>query len=330
MRGACCTAAKVVNAREAGTAGYLAPPMQRPQVSIIIVSYNTCSVLRACLGSIRAHAGMPCSVIVVDNASADGSGAMVKAEFPEVNLIAQSENLGFSPANNLGIAQAPGEWIILLNPDTELRPGALAAWFAAHLAHGAAISGPRLLNIDGSLQPSAWKVPGLHSAILELIGLHQLVGAHGYPAGWFAADFEPGFVSGAAMLFHRDWVARIGVLDPALFWCEDTDLCMRITAVGGSCWFIAGATIMHIGGESAKRNPKRAIPNQLLSRIKLARKHRNKVIAGLVAMVIGLHIVTRIMAFGVISLLRDEPRASAYRHAWTRYWDYLIRGDLSI
>lgn len=269
-------------------------------------------------------------MIVVDNASTDGSGAMVQAEFPEVNLMEQPENLGFSPANNLGIALASGEWIILLNPDTELRPGALAAWLAAHQAHGAGISGPRLLNTDGSLQPSAWKVPGLSSAFQELIGLQRLVGGHGYAASRFATDFEPGFVSGAAMLFHRDWIARVGVLDPVLFWCEDTDLCMRFTAAGGSCWFISGADIMHVGGESAKRNPNRAIPNQLLSRIKLAKKHRGRVIAGLVAVVIGLHIVTRIMAFGVISLLREEPRANAYRHAWTRYWNYLIRGDLSI
>ncbi|MBK9148636.1 MAG: glycosyltransferase family 2 protein [Flavobacteriales bacterium] len=301
-----------------------------PEVAFIIVSHNTREVLRDCLMSIAEHAGVEHEIILVDNASEDGTPDMVRADFPGVRLVASPLNLGFSPANNQGIALAAAPWLVLLNPDTELHPGVMRAWIDGHLWHGAAISGPRLLNPDGTLQKSAWRIPGLVSATLELLGLHQLFHAHAYPSDCFTKDFQPGFVSGAAMLFHRDWSTRIGGLDPALFWCEDTDLCMRIVAAGGSCWFITRAELMHIGGESAKRNPKRAIPNQLLSRIKLATKHRHKVIAGLVAMVIGLHIVTRIMAFGLISVMRKEPRASAYRHAWTRYRDYLIHGDHSI
>ncbi|MFZ1693690.1 MAG: glycosyltransferase family 2 protein [Flavobacteriales bacterium] len=302
----------------------------QPEVSIIIVNYNTREVLRACLDSIAQHAGLAHETIVVDNASNDASAEMVRADFPWVRLIANTGNAGFSPANNMGMAHAQGEWLVLLNPDTALHARALATWLNDHRAHDAAISGPRLLNTDGSLQPSAWKVPVLRSAFLELIGFHRILGAHHYPTTRFSSDFEPGFVSGAAMLFHRQWFQRSGGLDPQLFWSEDTDLCMRIRAQGGRCWFVHRPTITHIGGESAKRNPRRAISNQLLSRLKLARKHRGWLAHATLALIIGAHIISRSVVFSLIALVRSEPRGDAYRYTLKRYWRYLIHGDLSI
>lgn len=301
-----------------------------PEASLIIVSHNCREPLRACLRAIAAHAGIGHETIVVDNASDDGTAAMIRAEFPWARLEARADNPGFSAGNNIGLAMATGEWLVLLNPDTELRPGALPAWIAAHRARGAGISGPRLLNPDGTLQPSAWKVPGLRSALLELLGLHRLLGAHHYPAARFASDFEPGFVSGAAMLFHRGWLPRVSGLDEALFWSEDADLCLRIRALGGSCWYLSGPAIVHIGGESARRNPRRAISNQLISRVKLARKHGGPMKAFAVGAVIGLHIATRIAAFGLTSLFRPEPRADAYRYTAGRFVRYALRGDRSV
>jgi N-acetylglucosaminyl-diphospho-decaprenol L-rhamnosyltransferase len=300
-----------------------------PEVSFIIVSCNTCEVLHACLASIRDHAGVESEIIVIDNASSDGTREMIRSRFPRVRLIANEENVGFSPANNQGIALATGDFIVLLNPDTELRPGAMRSWIDAHTGHGAVVSGPRLENPDGSLQQSAWRVPGLGSAALELIGLHRFFPAHAYPVARFSRDFEPGFVSGAAMLSERRALVGLGGLDPSLFWSEDTDLCIRARAMG-RCWYLTGPVIMHIGGESAKRNPRRAISNQLISRIKLARKHRKWATASAIALVVGAHILTRAAAFTFINLLRKEDRADAYRYTWTRYWRYLMRGDRSI
>lgn len=300
-----------------------------PEVSFIIVSCNTCEVLRACLASIRDHAGVEYETIVIDNASSDGTAEMIRSRFPLVRLIENKENVGFSPANNQGIDQATGRFAVLLNPDTELRPGSMRAWIDAHTGHGAALSGPRLVNPDGSLQPSAWRVPGLGSATLELIGFHRFLHAHAYPSARFSSDFEPGFVSGAAVLSERNALVGLGGLDPSLFWSEDTDLCIRARAIG-QCWYLTGPVVMHIGGESAKKNPRRAISNQLISRIKLARKHRSWATASAIALVIGAHIVTRAAAFTFINLLRKEDHADAYRYTWTRYWRYLVHGDQAI
>lgn len=303
---------------------------QRPALSIIIVSYRTPAILRDCLLSVRNNVGQPCEVIVVDNASGDGTVELVHREFPEVVLIDSPTNLGFSPANNLALERATGEHLLLLNPDTVVSPGAMAAWLEAHQARGAGISGPRLLNTDGSLQISAWKVPGFWASLLELVYLHRWFGAGAYPRGHFDTDFQPAFVSGAAMLFHRSIHERVGGLDPTMFWMEDVDLCVRVRRMGGSCWYFHRPEIVHIGGQSAKQNPARAISNQLLSRIKFARKHNGALAAAAVSIVVLLHILTRMAAFALIALVRPEPRAKAYRLALVKLWRYLFHGDRSI
>lgn len=303
---------------------------QRPALSIIIVSYRTPAILRDCLLSVRNNVGKPCEVIVVDNASGDDTVEMVRREFPEVVLIDSPTNLGFSPANNLALERATGEHLLLLNPDTVIRPGALAAWLEAHQARGAGISGPHLLNTDGSLQVSAWQVPGLMASLLELFYLHRWLGSGAYPRDRFDTDFQPAFVSGAAMLFHRSIHERVGGLDPTMFWMEDVDLCVRVRRAGGSCWYFHGPEIVHIGGQSAKQNPERAISNQLLSRIKFARKHNGALAAVAISIVVLLHILSRMAAFGLIAVIRPEPRAKAYRLTLLKLWRYLFHGDRSI
>jgi N-acetylglucosaminyl-diphospho-decaprenol L-rhamnosyltransferase len=302
----------------------------RPVLSIIIVSFRTPDILRDCLRSLQAEVDLPREVVVVDNASGDDTVAMVRSEFPEVMLIDSAINLGFSPANNLALERATGEYLLLLNPDTVVRRGALASWLEAHRSVGAGISGPNLLNTDGSLQVSAWKVPGLLDSVLELFYLHRWSGAGAYPRDRFDTDFRPAFVSGAAMLFHRKVYERVGGLDPTMFWMEDVDLCVRVRQEGGSCWYFHQPEIIHIGGQSAKQNPVRAISNQLLSRIKFARKHEGPLSAAVLSIVVLLHILTRMTAFAIIAWVRPEPRAQAYRHTLVKWWRYLFHGDRTI
>lgn len=301
-----------------------------PLLSIIIVSYNTREVLRACLASVQAYAGVPHETIVVDNASPDGSADMVASAFPEVRLLRNTDNVGFSPANNSGMAMARGAYILLLNPDTLVRPGVISAWQESHQRVAASISGTRLIGRDGSFQVSAWRVPGILDAMLELLLLHKLVQRTHYPPAAFSSDLQSEFVSGAAMLFAREIWERTGGLDPGMFWMEDADLCYRIRQQGGSCWFLNSSGIVHIGGESAKGNPDRAIPNQLLSRIKYTRKHHGPFATLLMAIIIGLHALTRAVAFGAIALFRHEPRARSYRIALHRWYTYLFKNDRSI
>ncbi|MCB9169453.1 MAG: glycosyltransferase family 2 protein [Flavobacteriales bacterium] len=304
--------------------------MDRPLLSIIIVSYNTRELLRACLVSVAREVTPYREVIVVDNASPDGSAGMVEQEFPDVVLIRAPGNIGFSPANNLGMSRARGEHLLLLNPDTEIMPGGMDQWTAAHQRTGAVISGTTLRGRDGRVQVSAWRAPDLLDALLELFLMHHLFRRHAYPMGLFGADLEVEALSGAAMLFHRDVVERYGGLDPEMFWMEDTDLCLRIREGGGTCWYLHGPGIVHVGGESAKRNLDRVISNQLISRIKFSRKHASRISAAFMVVVIGAHALSRALAFGMVSLFRQEPRASAYRHSLGRLYRYLFRGDRSI
>jgi GT2 family glycosyltransferase len=273
---------------------------------------------------------MPHEVIVVDNASPDGSAEMVEQEFPLVQLIKSAVNQGFSPANNLAMERARGNYMLLLNPDTVVMPGALATWIDQHRASGASVSGPRLLNTDGSLQVSAWKVPGFLNSLLELFYLHRVSGVGRYVESRFQGDFTPDFVSGAAMLFDRSVYERIGGLDPEMFWMEDVDLCVRASNAGGMIAYFHAPTIVHIGGQSSKKNMDRVISNQLISRIKFARKHSNAISAAFLIGVIYLHVLTRITAFGLLTAFRPDPRAKAYIYTLGKLNSYLFQGDRSI
>jgi len=301
-----------------------------PQISIVIVSYNVCGILRDCLLSIREHAVIPCEVIVVDNASLDSTVEMVKNEFPEVVLIASKENLGFSPGNNLGMDKATGEFILLLNPDTLLLPGALEQWLSFHQSQNAGISGPQLLNADRSLQISTWKTPGLTASAMELLYLHRLFKIGQYPLQQFSTDFTCDFVSGAAMLFERKWFEKMGGLDPILFWMEDVDYCYRFRMQGLTCVYFHEPQIIHLGGQSSKSNYNRVISNQLISRLKFSRKHRSGFSSAMMVFVLRLHILTRILIFGLVNLFRKTPKARAYVFSWKKLNRYLYHADNSI
>jgi N-acetylglucosaminyl-diphospho-decaprenol L-rhamnosyltransferase len=242
-----------------------------PALSVIVVSFNVQGLLRDCLLSLRA-AGEELQVLVVDNASADGSAAMVAREFPEVELLALERNAGFSAANNAAIERAAAEEILLLNPDTEVPPGALCGlrgFLAGRPRCG--VVGPRLLNSDGSFQPSAWPQPTLRAVLRD----------HLLPPRWRRraaagpeAAREVGWVSGAALLTRRAVIEQIGPLDEALFWSEDVDFCRRAAHAGWEVWYAPHAAITHHGSRSVPTNRGAVIYHQYRSKLHFFRKHR--------------------------------------------------------
>ncbi|MFZ1395632.1 MAG: glycosyltransferase family 2 protein, partial [Candidatus Promineifilaceae bacterium] len=142
--------------------------MTQPDLSIIIVSWNVRELLANCLRSVLAQTGLVLQIIVVDSASADGSAAMVAAQFPQVELVACQENVGFPKGNNLGLARANGRFILLLNPDTIVHGNALAQ-MVFYLAENPQVGvlGPQLLNDDGTVQSSRRRFPTLRTAYFE-------------------------------------------------------------------------------------------------------------------------------------------------------------------
>jgi N-acetylglucosaminyl-diphospho-decaprenol L-rhamnosyltransferase len=233
-----------------------------PSLSIIIVGWNVRQLLETALASIYASVleGEPPEVILVDNASTDGTPAMVGTAYPQVRLIANRVNRGFTGANNQGIAAAGGEYILLLNPDTEVIGDALnrlVAYLEQHPRVG--LVGPRLLNPDGTTQSSRRRLPTLPILFLESTWLEGLtpkglLKAHYMLDRSDASDQEVGWVTGAAMLVRRAVIEQVGVLDEGFFmYSEELDWCRRIRDAGWEVAYTPTSEIIHYGGKSSEQ-----------------------------------------------------------------------------
>lgn len=226
-------------------------------LAIIIVSFNTSDLLQRCLQTVQQEiAHFDHEIIVVDNHSKDDSADLVAQNFPEVHLIRSDENLGFAAANNLGFAQAKGNYIVLLNPDAFLTTGALTNavnYMQANPTVG--LAGARLIGEDGHWQPSARMFPSLLNHLLNLSGL-----AAKYPHSRFFgrvdytwADHEQAmpvdWVPGAFSIIRREILEQVGFFDEQFFlYYEEVDLCCRIKAAGYSIWYLPDVTVIHVGG----------------------------------------------------------------------------------
>ncbi|MBI3769759.1 MAG: glycosyltransferase family 2 protein [Deltaproteobacteria bacterium] len=226
------------------------------QPAVVIVNYNTRQHLQESLAS-AAREGAA-EVVVVDNASSDGSAQMVRAEYPWVTLHANPTNRGYGAAANRGIANCTAAYVVLLNADARLGPGALTALRACldDRPETAAV-GPRLLNVDGSLQPSCYAFPGSLRWILDNDVLFHLnrrlpLVRRKLLRTW-AHDRERvvPWIKGAAMAIRREAFDAVGGFDESfpLFY-EETDLCYRLHAAGWRILFSPAATVHHLGGAS--------------------------------------------------------------------------------
>lgn len=236
--------------------------MNKPNLSIIIVSWNVKDLLQKCLSSIEARqADLVLEIIVVDNASQDGTVAMVKDSFPQVRLIANNKNFGFAAANNQAIKQARGEFILLLNPDTEIIDESLSKaldYIKHNLACG--ICGVKLLNPDRSLQLSVRRFPSWWPIFLMLLKLPKIFKNLKAVNHYLATDFDytktqaVDQVMGAFMLIRGEVLDRIGLLDERFFiWFEEVDLCWRVKQAGYQVCYFSEAQIIHYGGQSFSR-----------------------------------------------------------------------------
>lgn len=226
-------------------------------ISIVIVSYNTRDILRGCLTALLAHPpGLEMEVFVVDNHSADGSAQMVRREFPQVRLIANTENRGFAAANNQAFRLARGRYIILLNPDAFVKPGAVvAAVDFMERTPQCGISGGRLVDLNGRLDPSARRFPTWWSKLCALTGMSSrypsspVFNRHDF--GGFAHDrpLEVDWVPGTFVVLRARMLAAIGFFDERFFiYYEETDLCRRARQNGWQVHFVPDAEVVHIGG----------------------------------------------------------------------------------
>lgn len=288
-----------------------------PDVSVIVVNWNTCDLLRGCLASLVAETRASCEVIVIDNASSDCSAGMVEAEFPKVRLIANSDNRGFAAANNQGLAIAQGRHVLLLNPDTIVLDHAIdriLVWLEARPEVGCVgcqvMEGPEVIQQTCFADPTP-----LNLAIVEL-GLARLfrwLPAFGRP--WYRdwdrrSEHTVDVVSGMFMLVPRAVLDHVGLLDPDFFvYAEEADWCRRIRAAGWQCTFTPVAQIIHLDGGSKSTSQIRSkmYVQMQKSHLIYTRKHHGA--AGYWA-VKGLFIgsaLLRMAVFGCLRVLRADP-----------------------
>ncbi|MFB0536759.1 MAG: glycosyltransferase family 2 protein [Anaerolineae bacterium] len=239
----------------------------KADLSIVIVSFNTEQLLKECLDSVYAslaESTLVSEVIVVDNASRDGSAAMVRKHFPQARLIANQDNRGFAAANNQALRALgygtedtphpqPPEYVLLLNPDTIVGESALTTlvrFMDENPRAGAC--GARLLHSDGSFQHSAFAFPTLLQVSLDFFPINyrltdsRLNGR--YPRRVYQAGepFPIDHPLGAALMVRREAIEQVGLLDERFFiYCEEIDWCLRIKAAGWSIWCVPEAEIVH-------------------------------------------------------------------------------------
>lgn len=219
-------------------------------LTIIIVSWNTSGLLSQCLSSIyETGSRFAFEVIVVDNGSTDDSVSMMGERFPAVKVICNQRNLGFASANNQGLEIGKGRYFMLLNSDTIVLPGALDALIEmADQNPCVGVLGPKLLNMDGSLQKSWASFP---SFLSEVLGQNFRSRT---PVPQLSNTFEVDWIMGACMLVRSEVVQNVGKLDADyFFYSEETDWCFRIKKQNWKIWYTTDTAIYHLGGGSTRR-----------------------------------------------------------------------------
>ncbi len=234
------------------------------RLSVIIVSWNTRQLLEQCLKSVYASASgvAGLEVLVVDNRSTDGSVQMVDSRFPAATVISNSQNVGFAKANNLAISRAKGEYLLLLNPDTEVVGAAIPQLLRFAEAHpDVAVAGPQLLNTDGTIQPSRRRFPTAATAFLESTVLQRWMPDHPALQRFYVLDRsddqtqEVDWVVGAALLVRASAARQVGLMDEDYFmYSEEMDWCRRFVGAGWKVVYYPPAQLIHHGGQSSDQD----------------------------------------------------------------------------
>lgn len=302
-------------------------------VSIVIVSWNVAELLAKCLDSILASSfdKNKLEIIVVDSASKDNSVAMLRENYPQVNLLAQSENVGFTRGNNIGFRAAKGRYLFMLNPDTEIIGDAISQlvnYLDAHADVG--IVGPHTLNSDGTYQSSRRNFPSKALAFFESTFLQEIAPKamldnfylNQYPAD---AVIDVGWMQGSALLVRREIFETLGGLDESfVMFFEELDWCKRASDAGWRLVYLGTAKIIHHGGKSTEQaGVKKHIWFQE-SKIRYYRKHHGAVFAAILWLFLLFNYLWQIIVEGIKAIIGHKR--SLRKERLSIYWQVLRSG----
>lgn len=290
------------------------------KISVVIVNYKVKDLLLKCLYSIVAYTpkDFEYEIIVVDNNSCDGSVEAIKEKFKQVILIENDFNAGFPKANNQGFEIAKGKYIFMLNPDTEFIDNALGTIFSFLEGHlEIDVIAPALLNTNLSHQQSVWRYPTVQNIFCEMHYLTYFLKFKNYSDKNLNQPFEAESFSGAAIVFKKEIISKIGMLDESMFWIEDVEFCYRAKQNGFKLLYYPEVKIIHHIGQSAKKNYNISLSNQIFNKIKFFKKHHSYAGFLIVVLLSFYHVLLKLIVFSILSPFKPMYRRKAVAYAYT-------------
>lgn len=302
-------------------------------VSLVIVVWNAKQYVIECLESLREHCrNVWDEVIIVDNASTDGTPALISKMFPEFTLLRNSENLGFAKANNIGIAQSSGEYVCLVNSDVQFTDDCLSPMLR-FLAQNPSVGmvGPKMLTADGEVNRSTMRFPTLWNEFCRAVGLDYIFKKSRLFGGLLMSDFDHNtttpveVLNGWFVVVRRSAIERVGLLDPQFFmYAEDLDWCYRFRQAGEKIVFFADASAIHFGGASSSQAPLRFYLELSRANCQYWRKHHGWLGQMMFLATSGIYHLVRLLGSAGMYLFspshRAENRARLHRSFVSLKW----------
>jgi GT2 family glycosyltransferase len=287
-----------------------------PDLSVIIISWNAKDYLLGCLRSLSTELQpLTSEIIVVDNASSDGSVAAVRQRFPSVVVIDSPCNLGFAQANNLGIERSRARYLLLVNSDVIVRPGCIGRLLSFMEEHtDVGLVGPKIFNEDLTIQQSHRPTPSIGNSLCRAVALDRcksvsaLISSGKHHAS-IGMGHEVDVLTGCFWMVRRSALLKVGLLDPQFFmYGEDKDWCVRFWKSGYRLAYLSVAEAIHFGGRSSSREPARFYVEQHRANWRYWKKHHSVLGQTLILAVMLLHQMSRLAAGGVVYVCRPSRR----------------------
>ena len=289
-------------------------------LTVIIVTWNYRADIDRCLTSIHSAGTVcPMKTVVVDNNSGDGTADTIARAFPWVELVRNAGNAGFAAANNQAVKRCDSRYVLLLNPDTQVSPGAfdgLVQFMDARPTAWAA--GPSMVNSDGSLQRTGVRFPTLWNIFVESLFLDRML-PHSHVFGGHRELYRDptitrkvDYVQGSCLIARREAITQVGGLDEEYFmYFEETDWCYRVSQAGGEVWYCPDVSVVHFGGGTTGHYDERRLVHYYASLILFYRKHHSLAGRAAVRLVIGCRAILRLLVWCAIAIARPGIRESA-------------------
>jgi GT2 family glycosyltransferase len=280
------------------------------RLTVIIVTWNSAGFIAGCLKSLKEFCSVSAEVLVVDNASVDGTAKLIQQEFPWVKLIENKTNLGFARANNIGIRAASGEYLCLINPDVVVLPGCLHDMlYFMEENRSVGLMGPAMIGSDGTVQSSGMRFPSLWNCFCDAFALYRAFprsaafgGQPMHDCSWDRVQ-DVDILTGWFWLVRRPALDQVGPLDERFFmYGEDVDWCTRFRQAGWRLVYYPLAKAIHYGGGSSEKDPIRFYIEMQRANLQYWQKHKRGFTQAAFLGVVAIHHLLRIAGYGLVYL----------------------------